>query len=290
VGDVMVADLTSIQIGDDRCRIEARGQFTDQDTKDYSPNPESEQLHIEVPNYEGPLDLLLHLIKKHSLDIFDIPISIITEKYLEEIQNLELDLAGEFLLMAATLTQIKSKMLLPQEEQLVEDEEQGVDPRAELMRRLLEYQRYKEVAEQLSQRDYLGFNIFGRTYEEPELEPKDDRVLAPVNAFELIENFAKILESLQPKTGHTVSFEAVNIRARLTEMIDFSRVKLNFSFREALFYFAAKTKLDLIVTFLAILEMARLKLIEIQQEPGSADIGLKALDTEFDGELGDIDV
>ncbi len=286
----MASDLTAVSLGDDRCRIEARGQFTDQDTKDYSPNPESEQLHVEMPNYEGPLDLLLHLIKKHSLDIFDIPIAIITEKYLEEIQNLELDLAGEFLLMAATLTQIKSKMLLPQEEQLSEDEEQGVDPRAELMRRLLEYQRYKEVAEQLSQRDYLGFNIFGRTYEDFELEPQEDRLLAPVNAFELIENFAKILESLQPQTGHTVSFDAVNLRARLAEMIDFSRIKLNFLFQDALFYFGAKTKIDLIITFLAILEMARLKLVEIKQEPGSADINLKTLDTEFDGELGDVDV
>ncbi|MEI6789979.1 MAG: segregation/condensation protein A [Myxococcaceae bacterium] len=287
----MALDLASVhQVGDDRCRIEARGQFTDQDTKDYSPNPESEQLHIEVPTYEGPLDLLLHLIKKHSLDIFDIPIAIITEKYLEEIQSLELDLAGEFLLMAATLTHIKSKMLLPQDEQLVEEEESGVDPRAELMRRLLEYQRYKEVAEALSQRDYLGFNIFGRLYEEPDLKPQEDRLLAPVNAFELIENFAKILESLQPKTGHTISFEAVNIRARLAEMIDFSRIKLKFLFQDALFYFGAKTKIDLIITFLAILEMARLKLIEIKQEPGSASIELTALDNEFDGDLGDVDV
>lgn len=285
----MAVDVTAVQLGDDRCRIEARGRFKDQDTKDYSPNPESEQFHIEVPTYEGPLDLLLHLIKKHSLDIFDIPIAMITEKYLEEIQNLELDLAGEFLLMAATLAQIKSKMLLPQEEQLVE-EEAGADPRAELMRRLLEYQRYKEVAEQLSQRDYLGFNIFGRVYEELDLGPGEDRQLAPISAFDLIENFAQIIESLQPKIGHTVSFDAVNIRARLTEMIDFSRIKLNFLFEEALFYFGAKTKIDLIITFLAILEMARLKLLEIKQEPGLAEIKLTALENDFDGDLGDVDV
>ena len=286
----MALDLTQVQLGDAHCRIEARGNFKDQDTKDYSPNPESEQLHIEIPSYEGPLDLLLHLIKKHSLDIFDIPIAIITEKYLEEIQSLELDLAGEFLLMAATLTQIKSRMLLPQEEQLVEEEESGLDPRAELMRRLLEYQRYKEVAEQLGQRDSLGFNIFGRTYEEIELEPQEDRLLAPINAFDLIEKFAQIMESLQPKVGHTVSFDTVNIRARLTEMIDFSRIKLNFLFQDALFYFGAKTKIDLIITFLAILEMARLKLLEIKQEPGAAEIKLTAIDSEFDGDLGDIDV
>ena len=286
----MAYALTAVQLGDKQCHIEARGRFKDQDTKDYSPSPESEQLHIEIPNYEGPLDLLLHLIKRHSLDIFDIPIAIITEKYLEEIQSLELDLAGEFLLMAATLTQIKSKMLLPKEEQLVEEEDLGGDPRAELMRRLLEYQRYKEVAEQLGQRDYLGFNIFGRTYEEVDLEPQEERKLAPIHAFDLIEKLAHMMESLQPKTGHTVSFDAVNMRARLSEMIDFSRIKLQFLFEEALFYFGAKTKIDLIITFLAILEMARLQLLEIKQEPGAEEIRLAALESELDTDFGDVDV
>ncbi|MES2504968.1 MAG: segregation/condensation protein A [Myxococcota bacterium] len=287
----MVADVTStIELGDERCLIHASGRFTNEDAKDYAPNPESEQLHVEVPFFEGPLDLLLHLIQKHSLDIFDIPIVLITEKYLEEIQNLDLDLAGEFLLMAASLLQIKSKMLLPKEEQPADEEEDGVDPRAELVRRLLEYQRFKDVAGQLGSRDYLGFNIFGRIYEEPDIGPEEDRLVAPVPAFELIENFARILESMQPRTGHTVSFEPVSLRARLTEMIEFSRLKLTYLFKDALGFFGAKTKSDLIITFLAVLEMARLKLVHIKQEPGSSEIHLTALDNEFDGDIHAIDL
>lgn len=288
----MVAELRTHELGDARCRIQAIGLFKDEDAKDYAPNPESEHLRIQVPSYEGPLDLLLHLIQKHSIDIFDIPIALITEEYLEEVQNLELDLAGEFLLMAATLLQIKSKMLLPKEEQPADLEEEGLDPRAELVRRLLEYQRYKEVAEGLRARDYLGFNIFGRIQAEPEGEPSDDeeQKIAPIEAFELIENFARIVESMQPKIGHTVSFEPVSLRARLMEMIDFSRMKLQFWFKEAVGYFGARTKSDVIVSFLSILEMARLRLVRIEQEPGSSHISIIALDHEFAGELGDVEL
>ncbi|MBH1989068.1 MAG: segregation/condensation protein A [Myxococcaceae bacterium] len=286
----MALNLASIQLGDDRCRIEARGPFKNLDAKDYSPNPESDELRVSVPNFEGPLDLLLHLIKKHSMDIFDISISVITQKYLEEIENLELDLAGEFLLMAATLLQIKSRMLLPDEETSTEEEEALVDPRADLVRRLLEYQRFKGIAEQLGKRDTLGYSVFGRVYEEPSLEAQEERLLAPVNSYELIENFAKILEALQPKTGHTVSFESISLRARLSEMIDFSRIKLQFLFQDALRYFQIKTRLDVIVTFLAILEMARLKLVEIKQEPGAEAIHLKVLDVEFESDLGEWNV
>ncbi len=287
----MDAQLTEIELGDARCKISARGQFKNEDAKDYAPNPESDELRIEVPTYEGPLDLLLHLIQKHSVDIFDIPIVLITEKYLEEIEKLELDLAGEFLLMAATLLQIKSRMLLPKEEQPAELLEEGIDPRAELVRRLLEYQRFKEVASELGQRETLGFNIFGRRYEEPEVDPPEDRAIAPIQAFELIEKFAWILESMQPKIGHTVSFEAISLRARLTEMIEFSRMKLKYGFLEALQFFGAKSKMDVIITFLAILEMARLKLVKVKQEAGSSQIDLEMQpEAEFDGDLSDVDL
>lgn len=103
---------------------------------------------ITLPNFEGPLDLLLHLIRKHELNIFDIPIALITEKYLSYLQlmqALNLDIAGEFLVMASSLTYIKSRMLLPPEERPAEEEEEEIDPRADLVRRLLDYQRYKEA-------------------------------------------------------------------------------------------------------------------------------------------------
>src|SRR5438477_13064321 len=113
----MMADSpskTSVELGDAYVTVRARGKFRDHDTRDFVPTPESALLLIDTPNYDGPLDLLLHLIRKHSMDIFDIPIILITQKYLEalgEIQTLNLDIAGEFLVMAATLTEIKSKML-----------------------------------------------------------------------------------------------------------------------------------------------------------------------------------
>ena len=120
---------------------------------------------IKLDIFEGPLDLLLHLIKKNEVDIYDIPIALITGEYLESIEiikDMTLDLAGEFLLMAATLVHIKSKMLLPPDVAETEEEEEGADPREELVRRLLEYQRYREAARELSEKEILGRDVFSR--------------------------------------------------------------------------------------------------------------------------------
>lgn len=269
--------LTTVQLGDDNCRIEATGLFRGQDAADYVPNPESEQLRIDVPVFEGPLDLLLHLIRKHSMDIFDIPIVIITQKYLEAIEKLEkvdIDLAGEFLLMAATLLHIKSKMLLPKEEQPPEeDNDDGVDPRAELVRRLLEYQRCKELALVLKNRSHLGQDVFFRhasfeaNFVDDSLAEDDDTRphLEDVAIFELLELFADIVETRQPKLAHTVKFEKISIRARMSELVDFSRLRLEYNLGDALGYFQVKNRYDIIVTFLAILECARMKLLTIKQ-------------------------
>jgi segregation and condensation protein A len=279
-----------MQIGDANFSIEARGRFRNEDAKDYIPNPESEQLRIDVPDYEGPLDLLLHLIKKHSIDIFDIPIGLITQKYLEEIdwmKELNLDVAGEFLLMAATLAQIKSRMLLPPDEQaaISSEEDEGVDPRAELVRRLLEYQKFKEAAAHLGSRDQLGADVFLRPQIEdfqvafglvPESEEPSFGV-APVESFELIHLFSKVLERAMPKVSHQVQIEKIGLRARISELIDFSRLRALFEFNDALKYFGAKTKIDLIVTFLAILEMAKMRLLTIEQVAGMRTIRLTAI-------------
>ena len=128
---------------------------------------------VELDVFEGPLDLLLHLVKKHELSILDIPIAFVTEKYLEYLDamaGLDIDVAGEYLLMAATLCHIKSRELLPSPEPLEDDgegtgepgEDVDVDPRADLIKRLLEYQKYKEAAEQLGQRPVVGRNVWGR--------------------------------------------------------------------------------------------------------------------------------
>jgi segregation and condensation protein A len=268
--------LTTVQLGDDNCRIEATGMFRGQDAADYIPNPESEQLRIDVPVFEGPLDLLLHLIRKHSMDIFDIPIVIITQKYLEAIESLDdvdIDLAGDFLLMAATLLHIKSKMLLPKEERPEEEaEDSGVDPRAELVKRLLEYQKCKELALALKNRDHLGQDVFlsasfDSTFFETSNSDDDDAPpeLEGVAIFELLELFADIIETRQPKLAHTVKFEKISIRARMAELVDFSRLRVDYELRDALSYFQAKNRYDVIVTFLAILECARMKLLTITQ-------------------------
>ncbi|MDA0713222.1 MAG: segregation/condensation protein A [bacterium] len=281
--------LTFVQLGDENCKVEATGKFDDKDTHDYVPNPDSDSLHIDVPLFEGPLDLLLHLIKRHSMDIFDIPIVLITQKYVEALDQmtaLDLDLAGDFLVMAATLTQIKSKMLLPVEEQEADAEDlDDEDPRAELMRRLLEYQAFKEVAAQLSLNRNAGLDTFKRCFDNDWIVPEEVDVLSvqqtqvkPVEVYELIEIFAKALEKYKPKLMHEVQFERVGIRMRITELIEFARVKLNFSFDEALTHFGVANRIDVIVTFLAILEMSRMKLISVAQEWQNPEILVSAVE------------
>ena len=123
---------------------------------------------VSLPVFEGPLDLLLHLVKKHELDVLDIPVSFVTEKYLEYLdlmRQTNLDIAGEYLLMAATLVHLKSRELLPSPEPLAADETDGdeeLDPRQELIRRLLEYQKYKEAAAELDDRPVIGRNVWTR--------------------------------------------------------------------------------------------------------------------------------
>ena len=163
---------------------------------------------FRLEGFEGPLDLLLHLIQKNELDIFNIPIALITEQYLEYLQLmkvLNLDIAGEYLLMASTLLHIKSKMLLPKSSEGEEEREE--DPRAELVRRLLEYQKYKQAALELEKRPLLDRDVFIRlTPAEAEEAPEEERI--EVNLFELLEAFRKVLERVKPEGVHEVVLES----------------------------------------------------------------------------------
>ena len=165
--------------------------------------------------FEGPLDLLLHLIQKNELDIFNIPISLITEQYLEYLQLmkvLNLDVAGEYLLMASTLLHMKSKMLLPKSSEGEEEEEE--DPRTELVRRLLQYQKYKNAALKIEKRPLLDRDVFIRlTPAEPEEEPEEERI--EVNLFELLEAFRRVLERVKPGTVHEVILEHMSIEDKI---------------------------------------------------------------------------
>jgi len=180
---------------------------------------------VALPEFEGPLDLLLHLCKTHELDIVNIPIAFVTEKYLEYLdvmQSLSVDVAADYLVMAATLAYLKARELVPTPEviEAVEDEtgEEVLDPREELIRRLLEYQKYKNAAAQLGERPIEGRNVFGRGMDiEGGGGPGP---LADHSVWKLIEAFGKLLEKASPKVVHQVTFDRVSISARINQMID----------------------------------------------------------------------
>ncbi len=266
-------DMTSVELGDAHVRITARGRFRDKDALDFVPTQESLLLHIDTPNFDGPLDLLLHLIRKHSMDIFDIPIMTITAKYLEALdvmQKLNLDVAGEFLVMAATLAEIKSKMLLPKEEQASSstlDDEEGSDPRHELTKRLLLYKSYQEASLSLMERPTLGSDFFYRQLddlEEVHEEENGEIILAPMQIFQLVEKLSGLLKKSEQLDVHTITRDRISVSARISELMDYCQIRDKFSFYDALRFFPIYEKIDVIVTFLALLEMSRLKLLRIQ--------------------------
>lgn len=223
--------------------------------------------NVRLEVFEGPLDLLLHLIKKNELDIYNIPIAEITRQYLEYIRlmkELNLEIAGEFLVMASTLIHIKSKMLLPtfvNEEEADEDE---ADPRAELVRRLLEYQRYKEAGQAMDGLELLGRDIFARKFPSPELEElKGEEETVEVGLFELVEAFQRILAQAPAESFHEVTAETISIAQRINEILSLLQERGNVTFDDLFAGFLDRERL--IVTFLAILELCRLRLVKIVQ-------------------------
>lgn len=212
--------------------------------------------------FEGPMDLLVHLIKKAEVDIYDIPIAQITAQYLEYLewmQQMNIDFAGDFVLMASTLTHIKSRMLLPP--QAGEEEEE--DPRLEITRPLLEYLRIKSAAEQLAERNLLGDKTFTRKPDAGILDGVEDDEVIRIGLFELIDAFQSILDKVTP--GHRVDLtrDRVSVQERITQLTEMLEDKESMTFDEL--FAAGHRRSDIIVTFLAILEMAKLGLIRIAQ-------------------------
>ena len=222
--------------------------------------------NVKLPTFEGPLDLLLHLIEEHELNVMDIPIAFVAKKYVEYIhlmEELNIDVASEYLVMAATLTHIKSKMLLPVVPTDQEDEaEAELDPRAELVRRLLEYQKYKHAAEQLAGNPVLGRDVFLRGVPAPQVEGAAP--LAGLSLFKLLDAFQGVLSRAKTVVDHQIDFERFSITDRINELSELlkSRGKVLF---ESLFE-GHRGRADLIVTFLAILEMTRLRLTRVEQD------------------------
>lgn len=222
---------------------------------------ESDAYRVTLDQFEGPLDLLLHLIKQNDVDIVNIPIAFITEQYLKYIEGMEtidVDIAGEFIVMAAELMQIKSQLLLPQAANMEEEE---VDPRAELVRRLLEYQRYKEAAGSLQARHQLERDVYVPL--SPERVLKDVEGPIDGNVYYLITAFQKILKRVSQDKYHEVRVDRISVNARIMAIIDELQTKKMMSLEQMIP--ANPTRFDVVVTFLALLEMGRLRMIEIHQ-------------------------
>jgi segregation and condensation protein A len=221
---------------------------------------------VRLDNFEGPLDLLLHLIKKHEMDIYDIPIAEITAQYLatlDAMQSLNLDVAGEFLVMAATLLQIKSRLLLPQpEEEAAEEEEE--DPRAELVRRLLEYQKYKEAALSLDGRPQLGREVFARVAAMPEPDTAAaDGGFEAVGIYELVEALRAVLAEAPPEVFHEVDVERLSVTERVTAILSQLEGRQSLAFGDL--FEERPARPQVVVTFLALLELVRLRLVKLMQ-------------------------
>jgi segregation and condensation protein A len=229
---------------------------------------------VALPEFEGPLDLLLHLCKTHEIQIVNIPIAFITEKYLEYLevmQTMPVDVAADYLVMAATLAYLKSRELVPTPEPLEavgEDDEEVLDPREELIRRLLEYQKYKDAAEKLGGRPIEGRNVFGRG---ADIEGSDaPNPLGEHSVWKLIESFGKLLEKSGKKHSHDVSVDRVSISMRINQLVDKIEAGGG-SFRFDTCFDMSLPEYELrnqvVVTLLAILELARLKVIRVLQDP-----------------------
>ncbi|OPY87143.1 MAG: Segregation and condensation protein A [Smithella sp. PtaU1.Bin162] len=223
---------------------------------------------IKLDIFEGPLDLLLYLIKKNEIDIYNIPIALVTEQYLQYlkiIKSLNLDLAGEYLVMASTLIHIKSRMLLPVPDE-PSDEETEEDPRAELVRQLLEHQAFKEAATALEMRPLLERDVFTRAAQisdKAENLSDNDDDLIEVNIFELIEAFHRLVSRIDKKELMEIDLEKLSITDIINDIMERLSRDKNITFEELLG--EKRDRRRIVYTFLAILELIKMRMIKAYQ-------------------------
>jgi segregation and condensation protein A len=219
---------------------------------------------IKLDIFEGPLDLLLYLIRKNEVDIYDIPIALITRQYMEYIdvmKSLNLDLAGEYLVLAATLTHIKSRMLLPPSE---EEEEEEEDPREELVKQLLEYERFKEAALGLDKMNILGRDVFTRDRIVETIEEEGDQPLREIGIFELVEAFRRVSFATGQHDIMEIDVEKISLSERINDIVDeLERRGGELTFTDLLGEIDSRRRI--IYTFLAILELMKLRIIRAYQ-------------------------
>lgn len=258
------------------------------------------ELSYKLEKFEGPLDLLLHLIEKNKVNIYDIPIAEITDQYMEYVRQMDeenLDVVSEFLVMAATLLDIKARMLLPKE---VNEEGEEEDPRAELVMRLLEYKKYRLMSEELKDMESGADRVF---YKDPTIPPEVKEYAEPVDLDKLLDGVTltklqKIFESVMKRqqdkidpvrsTFGTIKKDPVSLEDKITSVLGYARKHRKFSFRQMLEKQNDKT--EVVVTFLALLELMRVGKIHLTQEHLFDDMCIESLEPEGEEEDIAIDV
>ncbi len=239
---------------------------------------------ITLPVFEGPLDLLLHLIRENEIDIYDIPIAKVTEQYLAYLsimESLDLDIAGEWLVMAATLLEIKSRMLLPEEPKDKDSEEEAIDPRLELVERLIEYEKFKSAAELFRQREEERSKVFVRGSVDLDFEFKPTLALDNVSTADLLVALQRILNDVGEEEVTTIQRRKITVRMRMREIWR----KLTEASRQLTFdelFDEDVNRIEVVITFLALLELLKARRIKVRQEKTFAPIKIIPL-VESDG-------
>ncbi len=236
--------------------------------------------NVRLSNFEGPLDLLLFFVKRDELDVYDIPIATITEEFLEYVRLMEildLELAGEFVVMSAMLIQIKARMLLPRDESslLAQDGIDEDDPRAELIRRLLEYKRFREASEHLgTAEDEQRYVMYRRVFEAEEIHATEDGAYRNATLFDLLKALKKAIDRTPDAPNpHVVTRFPITVEEKAEEIIQTLRSRPSVRFFELI---AKRSRVDIVVTFLALLELVKNQVIRIQQDEKFEDIVIAA--------------
>ncbi len=231
---------------------------------------------VKLTEFEGPLDLLLFFIKRDELDITNIPISRITQEFLEYLHlmaSLDLDVAGDFIVMAATLMQVKVRMLLPRDENAIDDE----DPRAELVRRLMEYKRYKEMSLELGHMEEEQRNVYYRKFFQADtrvlVDDDDDGFLKDISLFNLIAAYKSALDQIPRKVVHEVQLLTVSVEEQMSFVLDFLRVHGSTTLLQLVTHMVEKIRV--IVTVIAILELTRNNVVSLDAIEGRDDIAIR---------------
>jgi len=264
------ADTPDIQTQEEIPLAVIKGHAIDSLPQDLYIPPDAMEVFLEA--FEGPLDLLLYLIRKENIEIVDIPVADITRQYVEYIelmQVIKLDLAAEYLVMSAVLAEIKSRMLLPRP---AGDEEDENDPRAELVRRLQEYERYKKAAEDLDTLPRLGRDVFQAEAEGP--EQKVVRLPPEVDLQDLIAAFQEVMQRASMFAHHHVQMESLSVRERMSSVL--SRVNSHDFTKFTDLFTVEEGRMGVVVTFLAILELVKESLLDLTQSEAFAPIHVKA--------------